>query len=897
MSHDDDDYDYTSSLAKDWCSDLNTETYESLVQELISHLSGKYKDEVLKSFEKQLNELRQGSSYDSLDEADEFSIAEEIKSKIVTIHGETEAKNFSSIYRRLRGCTLLTSVRNALAFILRSAVLNSAEDANPSFGIENLSLRNIASCTPSQASLTPITRRGATPSILSTFEGTPSLPSTSTSASSSLLGAYHASRARAVSYVRDLSDGTISHLSGSSAGMPVPSQFRNPYKMRVPETVLLQELIYCFQGIGGRVLIEDPVSRGFKIDSKVELVPAVKQRVLHLAEVGWLYNKLRQFCDTTRPAGRIGESLVVGVRDELTEYYRLIAVLRSKVQKHLDAAVDSSPTEQQLQPFTLNQMAICMRSTMWRLQLLLSLVEACRGRCGGALASSVHGFLQHGDPNIRHCVRMLLASVCRPLFIMLSKWILDGELEDPHKEFFIAANPGVKGNRLWHDKYYVQESLVPSFISREQACKILATGKSINFLREVCQDHGPIKGRAALRRTLESTRVEALFVEDQDGELQVMLEQAYRETSKRVLDVLNNEYKFMDHLQALRRYLLLGQGDFIGHLMELLQRELAKPASQLSPHNLSAILESAVRSTSAQYEDEDILSRLEVRLLEISGGDTGWDVFTLDYNVVGPIGTVLAMNMSTYLMLFNALWRAKRMEFVLSLAFKRQLTAAKQMKCLPGMKPLLQRLHLLISEMVHFVHQVQYYTLFEVLECSWEVFNKEVQQAEGLDDVIKAHNAFLAKVRAGALLDEGTQSLAAHLRSVYGLMLQLQSLEQELHDRASEELEARKEYEKLVENSGMDSAMEERESARVNDFVNNFLPRMRTQLNILAKSYQDMVKKFLLMLTTQPNEMLQLLSFRLDFNEHYQRLDSRINVPLTFQHRRLSLGGKHLSQT
>ncbi|XP_049807024.1 gamma-tubulin complex component 3-like [Schistocerca nitens] len=854
MSHDDDDDDYMSSLAKDWCSDLNTETYDSLVQELISHLSGKYKDEVLKSCGKQLNELRQGSSYDSLDEADEFSIAEEIKSKIATIHGETEAKNFSSIYRCLRGCTLLISVRNALAFILRSAELNSAEDANPSFGIENLSLRNIAVCTPSQASGTPVKRRGDTPSTSSTFAITPSLPSTS--ASSSFLD-----------------------------------------KMRVPETILLQELIYCFQGIGGRVLIADPVSQGFKIDSKVRLKISVKQRVLHLAEVGWLYNKLRQFCDAIRPAGRINESLVVGIRDELTEYYRLIAVLRSKLQKHLDAAVDASPTERQLQPFTLSQMAICMRSTMWRLQLLLSLVEACRGRYGGALASSVHSFLQHGDPNIRHCVRVLLASVCHPLFIMLSKWILDGELEDPHNEFFIAANPGVKGNRLWHDKYYVQESLVPSFISLEQACKILATGKSINFLREVCQDHGPIKGRAALRRTLESTSVEALFVEDQDGELQVMLEQAYRETSRRVLDVLNNRYKFMDHLQALRRYLLLGQGDFIGHLMELLQPELAKPASQLSPHNLSAILESAVRSTSAQYEDEDILSRLEVRLLEISGGDTGWDVFTLDYNVEGPIGTVLAMNMSTYLMLFNALWRAKRMEFVLSLAFKRQLTAAKQMKCLPGMKPLLQRLHLLISEMVHFVHQVQYYTLFEVLECSWEAFNKEVQQAEGLDDVIRAHNAFLAKVRAGALLDEGTQSLAAHLRSVYGLMLQLQSLEQELHDRASEELEARKEYEKLVENSGMDSTMEERESARVNDFVNKFLPRMRTQLNVLAKSYQDMVKKFLLMLTTQPNEILQLLSFRLDFNEHYQRLDSRLNVPLTFQHRRLSLGGKHLSQT
>lgn len=68
--------------------------------------------------------------------------------------------------------------------------------------------------------------------------------------------------------------------------------------------------------------------------------------------------------------------------------------------------------------------------------------------------------------------------------------------------------------------------------------------------------------------------------------------------------------------------------------------ELIKPATQLYPHNLSGILESAIRATNAQFEDADILNRLDVRLLEQSPGDTGWDVFSLDYHVDGPIGTV-----------------------------------------------------------------------------------------------------------------------------------------------------------------------------------------------------------------------------------------------------------------
>ena len=37
-----------------------------------------------------------------------------------------------------------------------------------------------------------------------------------------------------------------------------------------------------------------------------------------------------------------------------------------------------------------------------------------------------------------------------------------------------------------------------------------------------------------------------------------------------------------------------------------------------------------------QYESPEILGRLDVKLLEIQPGDTGWDVFSLDYKVRPP---------------------------------------------------------------------------------------------------------------------------------------------------------------------------------------------------------------------------------------------------------------------
>ncbi len=108
-------------------------------------------------------------------------------------------------------------------------------------------------------------------------------------------------------------------------------------------------------------------------------------------------------------------------------------------------------------------------------------------------------------------------------------------------------------------------------------------------------------------------------------------------------------------------------------MLQLLEEELGRPASQLYPHNLAGVLETAIRATNAQFEDPEILERLDVRLLDIQPGDTGWDVFSLDYKMSGPVGTVFNQTvMTSYLMLFNALWRAKRIEWMLSCVWKRQ---------------------------------------------------------------------------------------------------------------------------------------------------------------------------------------------------------------------------------
>ena len=56
-----------------------------------------------------------------------------------------------------------------------------------------------------------------------------------------------------------------------------------------------------------------------------------------------------------------------------------------------------------------------------------------------------------------------------------------------------------------------------------------------------------------------------------DHSFQEMIDSAYIDTSSYLIEILMTKYKLLDHFNSLRRYILLGQGDFIRHLMDLME--------------------------------------------------------------------------------------------------------------------------------------------------------------------------------------------------------------------------------------------------------------------------------------------------------------------------------------
>eukprot|EP00878_Enallax_costatus_P044484 GHUV01053126.1.p4 GENE.GHUV01053126.1~~GHUV01053126.1.p4 ORF type:complete len:113 (+),score=34.22 GHUV01053126.1:130-468(+) len=80
--------------------------------------------------------------------------------------------------------------------------------------------------------------------------------------------------------------------------------------------------------------------------------------------------------------------------------------------------------------------------------------------------------------------------MCVPLFDMIRRWVFEGVLEDPACEFFIVpSSTNTSSNRdLWRDAYRIEPAKLPPFINAELAATILRAGKSINFLRDACND-------------------------------------------------------------------------------------------------------------------------------------------------------------------------------------------------------------------------------------------------------------------------------------------------------------------------------------------------------------------------------------------------------------------------
>lgn len=561
----------------------------------------------------------------------------------------------------------------------------------------------------------------------------------------------------------------------------------------VCEEVLVRDVLYACQGIDGKYVKFDKNADGYVLPDLVKVPRATRIIVRKLCELGWLFRKVKGYiseCMDRFPAedvGTVGQAFCAALQDELSDYYKLLAVLEAQSMNPIPLVSEKVSSENYL---SLRRLSVWFAEPMVKMRLMAVLVDKCRVLRGGAMAGAIHLHAQHGDPLVHEFMRRLLRRVCSPLFEMVRSWVLEGELEDIFAEFFVVGQP-VKAESLWRDGYRLHAGMLPSFISQSLAQRILRTGKSINFLRVCCEDHGWADAATEAAAAAGTTTRRGSLGYGETDALESLIDGAAKRIDKHLLDVMYKRYKFKEHCLAIKRYLLLGQGDFVQYLMDIVGPELSEPANTISTFKLAGLLETAIRSSNAQYDDPDILDRLRVKMMPHGTGDRGWDVFSLEYDARVPLDTVFTESvMARYLKIFNFLWKLRRVEHALIGAWKTMkpncITSHSFSKLQGAVKlqllSTLRRCQVLWDDMNHFVTNLQYYIMFEVLEVSWSNFSSEMEVAKDLDDLLAAHEKYLHSIVEKSLLGERSQTLFKSLFVLFDLILRFRSHADRLYE-------------------------------------------------------------------------------------------------------------------
>ncbi|KAF2732884.1 hypothetical protein EJ04DRAFT_544452 [Polyplosphaeria fusca] len=655
------------------------------------------------------------------------------------------------------------------------------------------------------------------------------------------------------------------------------------------EPSLLRDLPFTLQGLSSTNLTF-PSSTALKLPPTLP-VPIIS--LLHtLAEPSLLYRGLSEFVDSTE-GGLVGQSFRSALGKELRSYLGLVATLEGQIRRAL-AQLDEKQPHHGIGKagVTLKRCVIWTREATMGLRLMSLMVEESKSKKGGELISLIHSFsLSHGDPYVGIFAERLLAH-----------WIYDGELADPFGEFFVSeqsedeisestSKEGKGGaTSVWEDKYKLNERMIPTIITEEFANKVFLIGKTLNFIRYGCGD-------AAWVDTYSKEASKELTYGD-TANLEQSIGDAYKTTMARLIDLMANKFKLFEHLRALKEYLLLGAGDFIAILMESLSQTLDRPANTQYRHTLTAQLEHAVRNSNAQFDSPDVLRRLDSRMLELSHGEIGWDVFTLEYKIDAPVDVIVTpFGSKQYLKVFNFLWRVKRVEFALGSTWRRCMTGARGV--LSTVSDTVgadwKKARCAVAEMIHFVNQLQYYILFEVIEASWNELQDALHKPEStLDDLIQAHAKYLTSITRKGLLGSSGTDFTGQLHELLKTMLAYKDAVDGLYSFSVAEFTARQDQHAKIETRtaagrwGLSEKDDLHHTSSSPDpsfpppllaipgatggagGEDNVLPALRARLAGLVTAFRAKVCALLGALMHQPDHDLRWLAMVMNFNDVYQ---------------------------
>uniref|UniRef100_A0A3Q0S5W1 Gamma-tubulin complex component n=1 Tax=Amphilophus citrinellus TaxID=61819 RepID=A0A3Q0S5W1_AMPCI len=517
------------------------------------------------------------------------------------------------------------------------------------------------------------------------------------------------------------------------------------------EQALVEDLLFVLIGVDGRDITAQPVlgrqNRSFIVDPTLDM--SVKELVNRILPVASYYSTITRFIEekSSFEYGQVNHALTAAMRTLMKEYLILVTQLEHLQRQGL---------------LSLQKLWFYIQPTMRTMEILASIASSVdKGECmGGSTLSLLHDrtFNYTGDSQAQELCLYLTKAASVPYFEILEKWIYRGIIKDPYSEFMVEEHELQKekiqedyNDKYWDQRYTIVQHRIPSFLQK-MADKILSTGKYLNVVRECGRDVTCPDAKEVLYTLKERAYVE-------------QIEKAYNYASKVLLDFLMEEKELVSRLRSIKHYFLMDKGDFFVHFMDLTEEEMKKPVDDIVPPRLEALLELALRMSTANtdpFKDDlkidlmphDVITQL-LRVLAIETKQekaiinadppdvalSGLEAFSFDYIVKWPLSLIINRKALTrYQMLFRHMFYCKHVERLLCNVWisnkdfrQYSLHSAKWFAAAFALR----------QRMLNFVQNIQYYMMFEVMEPTWHIMESNLKTASNIDDVLCHHTSFL----------------------------------------------------------------------------------------------------------------------------------------------------------
>ena len=543
------------------------------------------------------------------------------------------------------------------------------------------------------------------------------------------------------------------------------------------ELLILDDLLYSMMGIDGRYISgwktadADARSSVLAPDSRLTRVKFEVEIGLEAPLASLVHNMLplcsdaatvRAFVESRQEFkhGFVSHALAAEMRELLGDWHTLIVQLEH--QRNIGS-------------LSLQAAWFYCQPAAPALRLMAGVASRAYFLKGASVLNLLHreGCEHAGDSAVLALVQRLSKAAFAPYCRALELWVYDGQVDDPYDEFLILEQQEMKRQSLnddynsayWTKRYSLREE-IPQFIGEQLAQKILTTGRYLNAVRETTLSalaELPSKPSDGLGKMYfgPSMVVGA-------GKYADRIAERFEQASSKLLQIMWDKGELRSRLSSMKMYFLLARGDFLVHFLDTAESELRKNSEDIRVSKLEALLDLALKSSSAANDlhSDDVACTLDgnrlSQQLSVAEDDvatstrsssdelTGFDTFVLDYHAPWPASVVLNRRALTkYQILFRHIFQFKHAEREICASWQRLRSIRSNSF---DTQRVFSRAYMLTQKALNFLQNYLYYVTNEVIDPNWHKLLDRLEEAHSVDELVAAHDAFLEACMKDAML-------------------------------------------------------------------------------------------------------------------------------------------------